>query len=92
MNNKITRKCIVTNLIKPTSELYRFTKYQNNITFDPLHKAPGRGAYVSKNETELEILFTRKLLNRAFRSNISNEVYNKLKEDVRQYGEKNKKE
>ncbi|MGY6172278.1 YlxR family protein [Candidatus Mycoplasma pogonae] len=79
----ITRKCIVTNEIKPTTQMLRFVRLANGaIHFDVEHQILGRGAYVTNELQVLEKLFQKKLLNRAFKQKIDHEVYLELKEEV----------
>ncbi|TPE57749.1 YlxR family protein [[Mycoplasma] falconis] len=83
-DRKYSRKSIVDGQIYPINQLLRFTKNKlGQIQFDPELKLPGRGAYVLNNEEQIEILFKKKLLNRAFRQNIDIEIYESLKEEVK---------
>lgn len=86
-----SRKCIVSNQIYPVEKLIRFVKLQDGkivVQFD--QKIAGRGAYCLNDPLIIEQLFKRKLLNHSFKTNISNEVYLKLKEEVEVYVKKQK--
>ncbi|WP_237077116.1 YlxR family protein [Mycoplasma phocoenae] len=77
------RKCSVTGNSYPKNELIRFAKDKNNqIKFDPDHKLGGRGGYCKNNAETIEIFFKKKLLNKAFRTNIENKVHEEMKEEV----------
>ncbi|AWX69753.1 YlxR family protein [[Mycoplasma] anseris] len=78
-----SRKSIVDNQIYPIADLLRFSKDQNGeIHFDPQKTHQGRGAYCLKTIEQIEQLFKKRLLNRAFKQNIEIEVYNKLRNEV----------
>lgn len=82
-NKIISRKSIVDGQIYPISELIRFAKLKNGeVHFDPESNLKGKGAYCLNNISQLDILFKRKLLNKAFRKNIDIEMYNTIKSEV----------
>ena len=84
-----TRKCIVTNQILPVDQLIRFVKTKDGlIKIEKKTKLLGRGAYCLNNLESINELFKKKLLNRSFKTNISNEVYEKLKKEVQNYVKK----
>lgn len=71
------RKCIVTNKIIPKSALIRVVKQKNGkILIDSNVK--GRGAYISKNCPNFAIIKQRKMLNRVFKTNVDQSVYEDL--------------
>ncbi|AZZ65312.1 DUF448 domain-containing protein [Metamycoplasma phocicerebrale] len=76
------RKSIVDGKIYPVQELIRFAKFNNNFYFDPNFELGGRGAYCLKSKDQIETLFRKKLLNKAFRQNIDPEIYEKLRKEV----------
>ena len=79
----IERKSIVDGNIYPIAELVRFSKSkEGKISFDPSHSKKGRGAYCQNNISEIDILFKRKLLNKSFKQNITQEQYDELKNEV----------
>ncbi|MBN4089455.1 YlxR family protein [Mycoplasma enhydrae] len=82
IDKKYSRKSIVDNKIYPVQELIRFAKIENSIYFDPDIKLGGRGTYCLNSNEQIEILFKKRLLNKAFKQNINNEVYDKLRKEV----------
>ncbi|MGL5617741.1 MAG: YlxR family protein [Metamycoplasmataceae bacterium] len=87
---EIFRKCIVTNKIININNMIRIVKDKNNNFFlDKDKNIQGRGAYIT-NEFELIMqALDKKSLNRTFKSNIPNDVYNCLKQEVKE-NEENK--
>ena len=81
---EILRKCIVTNKVTHINNMIRIVKdKEDNIFLDNDHHMQGRGAYIT-NEFKLIIqALERKVLNRAFKTNISKDVYDKLKQEVK---------
>ena len=87
MNQNYSRKCIVTGQILPVYQLLRFVLQRDGtIRFQHGPKLPGRGAYCQNHPLVVEELFRRKLLNRSFKTNISINTYEQLKEEVRNHG------
>ncbi|MGL5205282.1 MAG: YlxR family protein [Metamycoplasmataceae bacterium] len=91
-NKEIFRKCIVTNKVININNMIRIVRDKNNNFFlDKDKNIPGRGAYIT-NEFELIIqALEKKSLNRTFKSNISNNVYNSLRQEVKE-NEENKEQ
>lgn len=82
-NKIIERKSIVDGQIYSISQMIRFAKSKDGkIKFDPDNKAKGRGAYCLNNISQLDILFKRKLLNKSFKQNISQEQYEEIRNEV----------
>jgi len=64
----------------PKKFLIRITKNKaNQISIDETYKAEGRGAYVCRNGDCLSKLAKTRRLNKHFKCEISNEIYEKLK-------------
>ncbi|UUD36721.1 Putative transciprtional termination factor [Mycoplasmopsis californica] len=83
----VTRKCVYTNQILPVSQLLRFNKNQaNNIEIDWNNSLKGRGAYIIKNKDKILEALKRKILHKAFRMNVPQEVYTKVTKEVEEYG------
>lgn len=77
------RKCIGCNEMKPKKELIRVVKNKDNIvSVDLTGKANGRGAYICPDINCFEEAYKNKKLNRALETNITEEVYAKLKEVI----------
>lgn len=88
----IKRKCIVTNEIFPIEQLIRFVlKKDGKIYLQTNEKIQGRGAYCKNKKEIIDILFLKKVLNRSFKFNIPNVVYDELRKDVDKYVKKQKK-
>ena len=70
------RMCIACREMKPKSEMTRVVKSADGeIRLDVTGKAPGRGAYICSGEECLKKLQTKKLLNKAFSTDVSADVY-----------------
>ena len=77
------RTCIGCNNAKPKKELIRIVKSsdgEDSIYFTG--KKNGRGAYVCRDISCLEMAIKTKRLSRAFEMPIENEVYEKLKVEI----------
>lgn len=69
--------------MKPKNELIRVVRdKEDNISVDLTGKKAGRGAYICKSGECLEKAFKARRLNRSLSSNISEEIYGKLKEEI----------
>ena len=76
------RMCIACREMKSKREMTRVVRTaEGEIRLDPTGKAPGRGAYVCGGEECLKKLQTKRLLNRAFSSDVSAAVYAGFEED-----------
>ncbi len=70
------RTCIACREMKPKTEMTRVVKTaEGEIFADPTGKAAGRGAYVCGNPDCLKKVGLKKLLHKAFSTNVSQEVY-----------------
>ena len=77
---KPERQCIGCGEKKEKNELIRIVKESDEvISFDPTGRKNGRGAYICKNPECLEKAIKKKALERAFKSPVSAETYEKLK-------------
>ena len=73
------RTCIGCREQKPKKDLIRVVKdKENKIFIDKTWKANGRGAYLCNDKNCLEKAIKSKALNRAFTTEISEEVYENL--------------
>lgn len=76
------RMCIVTREMLPKRELLRIVKTPTNeFVLDFTGKLNGRGAYIKNSLETLQTCKKTKALNRAFKMNLSPEVYDKLLEE-----------
>ena len=79
MTNSIQRMCISTREIKDIKDLFRVVKTPSgNILIEEDKHLPGRGAYISRNIEAIKIAQKKKLLNRALRTNVPDDIYEAL--------------
>lgn len=75
--------CIVCRGQSDKKDLLRIVKNKDGKIFvDETGKANGRGAYVCKDKECFEKLCKQKSLNKAFRCNVAQEVYDKIGEQI----------
>ena len=80
------RKCIVCQDRDSKKELMRIVKNkEGEIFLDPSGRANGRGAYICKDVECLKKAIKTKALNRAFKVEVSDEVYEKLLAELESY-------
>ena len=81
-NKKVPlRQCIVCRQSKPKNELIRIVRTSDNdFSVDKTGKLNGRGSYICNSEECINNLVKQKALNKAFKTNVEKEVYDKLKE------------
>ncbi|NLW51909.1 MAG: YlxR family protein [Tissierellia bacterium] len=73
------RKCVVCQQHKAKKDLLRIVKdKEGNISIDTTGKLNGRGAYICTDEKCFEKLSTKKILNQALKTNISEEIYQEI--------------
>lgn len=78
------RKCVVTNEMKPKSEMIRIVKTkENEIFFDDTGKKNGRGAYVSLDPEIVRDAKNKDVLSSVLKTNINEEFYDELIEHVK---------
>ncbi len=77
------RKCIACGESKPKKELIRIVKNnENEVSVDLSGKANGRGAYICSTMECFEGAYKNKKIQRALETEITEEVFNKLKEVI----------
>ena len=75
------RLCIACRESKPQKELIRIVKTSDNMyEIDKSGKLNGRGSYICNNDECINKLIKQRSLNKIFKCNISQDVYDKLKE------------
>lgn len=80
------RKCIVCQDRDSKKELMRIVKNkEGEIFLDPSGRANGRGTYICKDSECLKKAIKTKALNRAFKVEVSDEVYEKLLAELESY-------
>lgn len=77
------RMCTGCSVMKPKKELIRIVKGKDeDISVDLTGKKPGRGAYICRDLKCLEQAFKTKRLERNLGLKVSEDVYNKLKNEI----------
>ena len=79
MGHKPERTCILCRGKFEKSELLRIVKNGESFTIDENHKKDGRGAYICSKCKSSEELFKKRVLDRAFRMRVPDEIYDLLK-------------
>lgn len=79
MHIKFERKCVACKTCKQQQDLLRIAKIDGNYYLDTKHKLGGRGAYICKDKACLEACVEKKLLNRAFKTNLDDSIYEEIK-------------
>ena len=85
MKNKkiVMRSCSVTKEKLPKSELLRVVRTpEGNVVVDTTGKVNGRGAYIKKDLEVLEKAKKSRVLSRQLEVEISEEVYETIKEEI----------
>jgi len=80
MHTKQERTCIACRNKNNQNNMIRVSKFNDVISLEKKHSAFGRGAYICNNKNCIDLVIKKKLLNRAFRSNLDLEIYNQLGE------------
>lgn len=77
------RMCTGCGEMKPKKELIRVVKNnEGEVSVDLVGKKPGRGAYICRNKECFEKAYKSKRLNRNLETNISNEIYETMRETI----------
>ena len=77
---KQERKCVSCRNCFNQKELLRIAKINNEFKLDINHKLGGRGAYICKNKQCIELTIKKRMLNKAFKQNVDNSIYDMLGE------------
>lgn len=81
------RMCTGCMEMKPKKDLIRIVRSkEGDVSIDLIGKKPGRGAYICKNEECLLKAFKTKRLEKNLEARLEEEVYNKLKEEIKSAG------
>ncbi len=76
------RMCICCKAMKPKKEMLRVVKVnEKEFVLDETGKLNGRGAYICKDGNCMENSIKKKLLNKSYKQNVNQAVYDKLKEN-----------
>ena len=76
------RMCVLTHEKLPKKELLRIVISDNKIVGDLTGKLNGRGCYLKKDKEIIEEARKKKVLNHIFNMDVSDDVYENLKELV----------
>lgn len=76
------RRCVVCRQVKGKSELLRVVKSSSKVAIDLIGKVDGRGAYVCKSSSCVELLCKRRNFDKVFKTKLPDELYDKIKEHV----------
>jgi predicted RNA-binding protein YlxR (DUF448 family) len=77
------RMCTGCMEMRPKKELIRVVRSKDgDVSMDLVGKKPGRGAYICKDPQCLMKAFKTKRLEKNLETKISEELYNKLKEEI----------
>lgn len=80
MHEKYFRRCVACRNSFNQLDMIRLAKINGDYLFDFANKLGGRGAYVCKNADCLALTIKKHLFNRAFKTNLPNEIYGQLEE------------
>lgn len=80
MHIKQERRCVACRQAKLQNEMLRIARVENEYFIDEQNKMQGRGAYICKDHNCIDLVLKKKLLNRAFKSNLGTLIYEKLGE------------
>ncbi len=77
------RMCVVCRQMHDKKQLLRVVKNKEGEVFiDNSGKMNGRGAYICKNKECVDKLLKQKALNKAFKINVEDEVYQRIREAI----------
>ncbi len=83
MNKSVPiRKCIACGARKNKMELVRIVNNKGKIIIDPRGNIPGRGAYICPSEQCLKNAQKNNKIEKALKTEIPDEIYNKLTEEI----------
>ena len=81
MKKVILRRCVATNKQLEKNEMFRIVRDKDgNVFVDESGKANGRGAYLSKDKTAIELAKKKRILDRVLECEVKEEIYTKLLE------------
>ena len=80
MHTKKERRCVSCKSCKQQNEMLRVARINNEYVIDNKQKLGGRGAYVCLNSACIQLAIKKRAFNRAFKTNIENNLYDQLGE------------
>lgn len=79
MSKECLRMCIACRNMLPKNSLIKIVKNKEGvIDFDFKYNKEGRGVYICKNANCIRTVLKKKLLNKALKQNIDDEIYCKI--------------
>ncbi len=75
------RTCIACRECKPKKELIRIVKTDSGFRLDKSGKLNGRGSYICNDAKCLNLLVSKKLLNKVYKTNVHDSDYLAIKEE-----------
>ena len=83
MKNIPMRRCVVTREQLPKKDLIRIVRNKDNVvSLDLTGKANGRGAYIKKDLSVLEIAQKKKILEKVLEVSIPQAIYEEIKDII----------
>ena len=83
MEKEPLRMCIACRCMNPKKSMLKIVKNKNGrIEIDADYNKEGRGAYICKNDKCLELLQKKKALNKAFKTNIDENLYLEIRNKI----------
>ena len=80
------RKCVASQEMFPKKELIRIVRTpENELVIDPTGKKSGRGAYLCAKMEYIDLAQKKKALDRALKVQVPTELYDQLRDYVREY-------
>lgn len=80
MHTKTERRCVACKQANLQKNMLRVARIDNEFIIDKNHKLNGRGAYICKTESCLSLTIKKHLLNKAFKTNVGEQIYLQLGE------------
>ncbi len=81
------RRCIGCMESKPKDSLIRIARYEDRLTVDPTGKAKGRGVYLCKNSSCIEMAGKKKAIQRSLHIDVSAEEEERIFRELKAYEE-----
>ncbi|MBQ9795892.1 MAG: YlxR family protein [Clostridia bacterium] len=78
MHIKQERKCVACRECKQQHDMLRIARINQEFLIDENNQLGVRGAYICKDKKCIDLTIKKKLLNRAFKTNICSSIYEKI--------------
>ena len=80
MHIKQERRCVACRQSKQQNEMLRIARVNDKYSIDEKNALGGRGAYICKDKKCMDLTIKKRLLNRAFKTNLDVSIYEALGE------------